>query len=86
MSQALDNELRPREVQGMRTIAFQVPNELFDEIKEYLNRHNMTQKEFMLGLIKAELARDQEQTVSEEQEEEISEDFSEDEDMTMNMG
>ena len=86
MSQALDNELRPREVQDMRTIAFQVPEELFDEIKDYLNRHNMTQKEFMLGLIKAELSRDQEQTISEDQEEEFSEEYSEDEDMTMNMG
>lgn len=88
VSQALDNELRPREVQGMgvRTIAFQVPNELFDQIKDYLNRHNMTQKEFMLGLINAELARDQQQTMSEEQEEELSEDYSEDEEMTMNMG
>ena len=87
VSQALDNELRPREVQGMgvRTIAFQVPNELFDQIKDYLNRHNMTQKEFVLGLITAELERDQ-QTMSEEQEEELSEDYSEDEDMTMNMG
>ena len=27
VSQALDNELRPREVQGMRTIAFQVPED-----------------------------------------------------------
>ena len=70
----------------MRTIAFQVPEELFDEIKDYLNRHNMTQKEFMLGLIKAELSRDQEQTISEDQEEEFSEEYSEDEDMTMNMG
>ena len=86
VSQALDNELRPREVQDMRTIAFQVPEELFDEIKDYLNRHNMTQKEFMLGLIKAELSRDQEQTISEDQEEEFSEEYSEDEDMTMNMG
>ena len=85
VSQALDNELRPREVQGMRTIAFQVPNELFDQIKDYLNRHNMTQKEFVLGLITAELERDQ-QTMSEEQEEDLSEDYSEDEDMTMNMG
>lgn len=87
VSQALDNELRPREVQGMgvRTIAFQVPNELFDQIKDYLNRHNMTQKEFVLGLITAELARDQ-QTMSEEQEEDLSENYSEDEDMTMNMG
>ena len=92
VSQALDNELRPKEVQGMgmRTLAFQVPNELFDQIKDYLTRHNMTQKEFMLGLINAELARDQQQTLSEEQditqEEELSEDYSEDEDMTMNMG
>ncbi len=87
VSQALDNELRPREVQGMgvRTIAFQVPNELFDQIKDYLNRHNMTQKEFVLGLITAELERDQ-QTMSEEQEEDLSENYSEDEDMTMNMG
>ena len=87
VSQALDNELRPREVQGMgvRTIAFQVPNELFDQIKDYLNRHNMTQKEFVLGLITAELERDQ-QTMSEEQEEDLSENYSEDEEMTMNMG
>ena len=87
VSQALDNELRPREVQsmGVRTIAFQVPNELFDQIKDYLTRHNMTQKEFVLGLITAELERDQ-QTMSEEQEEDLSEDYSEDEDMTMNMG
>lgn len=85
VSQALDNELRPREVQGMRTIAFQVPEELFDEIKDYLTRHNMTQKEFMLGLINAELERDQ-QTMSEKQEEDFSENYSEDEDMTMNMG
>ena len=87
VSQALDNELRPREVQGMgvRTIAFQVPEELFQEIKDYLNRHNMTQKEFVLGLITAELERDQ-QTMSEEQEEDLSENYSEDEDMTMNMG
>ena len=87
VSQALDNELRPKEVQGMglRTIAFQVPNELFDQIKDYLNRHNMTQKEFVLGLITSELERDQ-QTMSEEQEEDLSENYSEDEDMTMNMG
>jgi len=74
---------------GMRTIAFQVPEELFDGIKDYLTRHNMTQKEFMLGLINAELERDQQQTLSEEQditqEDDLTEDYSEDEDMTMNM-
>ena len=89
VAQALDNELHPRiqEVNNMgtRTMAFQVPEELFQEIKDYLNRHNMTQKEFVLGLITAELERDQ-QTMSEEQEEDLSENYSEDEDMTMNMG
>lgn len=65
---------------GMRTLAFQVPDELFDQIKDYLSRHNMTQKEFMLGLIKAELARDQEQTFCEEQ------DITQDEDLSMDMG
>ena len=90
VAQAHDNELHPKEVQNMgtRTIAFQVPEELFDQIKDYLTRHNMTQKEFMLGLINAELERDQQQMLSEEQDitqEELSEDYSEDEDMTMNM-
>lgn len=91
VSQALDNELHPKEVQdmGMRTLAFQVPNELFDQIKDYLARHNITQKDFMLGLIKAELERDQ-QALGEEQgyaeEESESEEFIDEEDMSMNMG
>ena len=88
VAQALDNELHPKiqEVNNMgtRTMAFQVPEELFQEIKDYLNRHHMKQKDFVLGLITAELERDQ-QTMSEEQEEDLSEDYSEDEDMTMNM-
>ena len=42
----------------MRTLAFQVPDDLFRRIKEYLQRNNMTQKEFMIGLIENELARD----------------------------
>ena len=41
-----------------RTIAFQVPEELFQKIKDYLQRNNMTQKEFMLGLIEDEIERD----------------------------
>ena len=81
VAQALDNELHPR-IQGgqnmsnMRTMAFQVPHEMFDEIKDYLNRHHMKQKDFVLGLIRAELDRDQQQTETEEQE--ITEDESED--------
>ena len=42
-----------------RTVAFQVPEELFQRIKEYLNRNHMTQKQFLLGLIEKELDREQ---------------------------
>ena len=42
-----------------RTIAFQVPEDLFQRIKEYLVRNNMTQRQFFLGLIEAELDREQ---------------------------
>ena len=62
---ALDNELHPKlqpqEVKNMgntRTIAFQVPEEMYQRIKDYLHNHHMTQKEFFLGLISAELDRD----------------------------
>ena len=81
VAQALDNELHPRVQEGqnmsnMRTMAFQVPEEMFQEIKDYLNRHHMKQKDFVLGLIRAELDRDQQQAETEEQE--ITEDESED--------
>lgn len=66
VTQALDNELHPKLNQkegqnmgNMRTMAFQVPEDLFQRIKEYLQRNNMTQKEFMLGLIEDELNREQ---------------------------
>ena len=71
---ALQNELHPKhnitEVKtmgNMRTLAFQVPEELFQQIKDYLQRNNMTQKEFVIGLIESEIERDlsQRQTVSE---------------------
>ena len=58
VSRALDNELHPqnnmKEMNTMpnsRTIAFQVPEELFQRIKDYLARNNMTQRQFFLGLI-----------------------------------
>ena len=66
VSQALDNELHPKfqmkEMQMMantRTIAFQVPEELYQRIKDYLTRNNMTQKQFFLGLVETELEREQ---------------------------
>ena len=84
VSKALDDELHPKITQevknmgNMRTMAFQVPEELFQQIKDYLNRHNMTQKEFVIGLITTELERDmalrnsvtEEQTAPEDAEEE----------------
>ena len=88
VAQALDNELHPKiqEVNNMgtRTMAFQVPEEFFQEIKDYLNRHHMKQKDFVLCLIRAELDRDQQQTETEEQditEDEEYEDFDDDEDI-----
>ena len=97
VSKALDDELHPKMTQevnnmgNMRTMAFQVPEELFQQIKDYLNRHNMSQKEFVIGLIKTELERDmaqrndvaEEQTVTDEDEEESEsddEDIDEDDD------
>ena len=41
-----------------RTVAFQVPDELFEEFKEYLQRHNLKQKAFFLGCIQQALADD----------------------------
>ena len=73
---AVDNELHPKMQQkeeknmgNMRTLAFQVPEELFQRIKGYLQRNNMTQRQFILGLIETELEREQAQHngVTEEQ-------------------
>ena len=65
VAQALDNELHPKfqmqeanKMANTRTIAFQVPEDLFQRIKDYLAR-NMTQRQFFLGLIEAELDREQ---------------------------
>ena len=70
-----------------RTVAFQVPEEMFQRIKDYLHRNNMTQKQFLLGLIERELDREQTARESEnagferesEQDEDEYEDESEDE-------
>ena len=98
VSKALDSELHPPQMRGgvnmaNRTLAFQVPEELFDRIKDYLNRHHMTQRQFMLGLIEAELDRDMQQTneveqqpeETEEEEPDEDEDFDKDEEESMDM-
>ena len=65
VSLALQNELHPKlnmqedkNMGNMRTLAFQVPEELFQKIKDYLQRNNMTQKQFVIGLIENEIERD----------------------------
>ena len=62
---ALQDELHPKidekegkNMEKMRTLAFQVPESLFQRIKDYLHRNNMTQKDFVIGLIAQELDRD----------------------------
>ena len=62
---ALQDELHPKlnikedkNMGNMRTLAFQVPEELFQQIKDYLQRNNMTQKQFVVGLIENEIERD----------------------------
>ena len=70
-----------------RTMAFQMPEDMFQRLKDYLRRHNITQKEFVLGLVETELNRDQElrnaqtaDTVEPEDDEELDEEDLEDED------
>ena len=90
VSKALDDELHPKTIinqegkymgTAMRTLAFQIPQDLFDQIKDYLDRHNMTQKQFVLGLIQDELDRDYEeqQAMAEKQQSENEPDEDEEE-------
>ena len=96
---AVDNELHPKyqnkeekNMGNMRTMAFQVPEELFQRIKGYLQRNNMSQKQFVLGLIETELDREQAQRsgVTEDQQTEAvdgtGEEETEDEDETEGFG
>ncbi len=92
VTQALQDELHPKinmreenSMSNMRTLAFQVPEELFQQIKDYLLRNNMTQKEFVIGLIKTEIDRDLTQrteTVEASQEIEENAEYSEEQDIS----
>ena len=84
---AVDDELHPKIQQkegnsmgNMRTMAFQVPEELFQRIKDYLHRNNMSQKEFVLGLIETELDREQAERESQIDAESPTEDICEETD------
>ena len=90
IAQAVDNELHPKiqikeeqPMENMRTLAFQVPESLFQRVKAYLERNHMTQKQFVIGLIEAELEQDealyQSEQTEEREDEEESDDQAEDE-------
>ena len=44
----------------MRTMAIQLPEELFERLKAYLKRNNLKQKQFIIGLIEDALGQDEE--------------------------
>ena len=92
IAQAVDNELHPKiqmtqeePMERMRTLAFQVPDSLFQRVKAYLERNHMTQKQFVVGLIEAELEQDEAQYQAshpeEQEDKEESDDQVEDEEM-----
>lgn len=65
---AVDNELHSKlelkedkNMERMRTLALQVPDSLFQRVKAYLERNHMSQKQFVVGLIEAELEQDEAQ-------------------------
>ena len=93
IAQAVDNELHPKiqitqedkNMERMRTLAFQVPDSLFQRVKAYLERNHMTQKQFVIGLIESEIEQDEAQYQAshpeEQEDEEESDDQVEDEEM-----
>lgn len=90
VAQAADNELHPKNqmkegetMANTRTIAFQVPEDLFQRIKDYLQRNSMTQRQFLIGLIEEEL--DREMTERESESEEVDEDLDEDAEVESSM-
>ena len=44
----------------MRTMAIQLPEELFERLKAYLKKNNLKQKQFIIGLIEDALEQDEE--------------------------
>ena len=81
VTRALDDELHPKNdmkegitMANTRTIAFQVPEELFQRIKDYLQRNHLTQRQFLIGLIEDELERDQVEYESQDEDQRLDED------------
>ena len=84
IAQAVDHELHPKleqedkNMERMRTLAFQVPDSLFQRVKAYLERNHMSQKQFVVGLIEAELEQDEAQYQARHPEEQEDEEESDD--------
>lgn len=88
VSQALDDELHPKfqedmKMENTRTIAFQVSEDLFQRLKDYLRRNEITQRQLLITLIEDELEREQTereaQEATSEQTEDAPEEVEEDE-------
>ena len=58
----------------MRTMAIQLPEELFERLKAYLKRNNLKQKQFIIGLIEDALEQDEEETTAQVESEPETED------------
>ena len=52
--------------ENTRTVAFQVPEELFERFKEYLSKHGIKQNAFFLDCIQQALAEDTEAAAANE--------------------
>ena len=48
----------------MRTMAIQLPEELFERLKAYLKKNNLKQKQFIIGLIEDALEQDAKDTAA----------------------
>lgn len=86
VTMALQDELHPKieqkeekTMEKMRTLAFQVPEDLFQRIKDYLHRKNMTQRQFVIGLIENEIERDLTERQAQTEAQEPTEDQDEEE-------
>lgn len=93
VTRALDDELHPKNemkegitMANTRTIAFQVPEELFQRIKDYLQRNHLTQRQFLIGLIEDELERDQVEHESQDEDQGLDEDDLEETDTELGEG
>lgn len=56
-----------------RTLAVQIPEELFERLKAYLKKNNLKQKQFIIGLIEDALEQDEEDTTAQAGSENASE-------------